>query len=140
MKKAPALLLLTLGGAAGMTLLTLFMMFVSLIATIMLPANGEWALYMVLGIFTFLIAYPFRYLYVSFKKKYNAGMIVFITCFCIPSTAASIAVNLIYAPAEQTSLSILRIALWLFVTVIFTITLSIHILTYELLLKRNNPK
>lgn len=140
MKKAPALLLLTLGGAAGTTLLTLFMMFVSLIAAIMLPANGEWALYMVLGIFVFLTAYPFRYLYISFKKKYNVGMLVFTACLCIPSVAASIAVNLMYAPPEQSTLSIMQLALWMFVTVIFTITLIIHIITYELLLKRNNPK
>lgn len=140
MKKAPALLLLILGGAAGITLLTLFMMFVSLIAAIVLPASGEWALYMVLGIFTFLTAYPFKYLYINFKKKYNVGMAVFITCFCLPSAAASIAVNLMYTPPEQSSLSILRLALWMFVTVVFTIILLILVLIYEIKRRINAPK
>lgn len=140
MKKTPALLLLTLGGAAGMTLLTLFMMFVSLIAALVLPANGEWALYTALGIFIFLTAYPFKYLYISFKKKYNIGIAVFITCLCLPSAAASIAVNQMYAPPEQSVLSILRLALWMFVTVIFTIMLLIHILNYEVKRWIANPK
>lgn len=140
MKKTPALLLLTIGGAAGITLLTLFMMFVSFIAAIMIPADGEWALYMVLSIFLFLTSYPFKYLYVFFKEKHRVGVLVFTACLCAPSVIASTAINLMYAPAEQSSLSLLRLALWMFVTIVFTVTLLIHLAVYELKLKRNSPK
>lgn len=139
MKKAPAVLLLIVGGAVGLTLITLMMMIAALIAAIMIPADKEWMLYVLLGLFVFLISYPFRYLYITFKKKYKVPLIVFAACLCLPSAAASIAVNLLYEPAEQSSLTLL-LALWLFVTGVFTITLLIHTGIYEIKRKIDNPK
>lgn len=94
MKKSLAILLLIFGGAAGIALITLLTGIVCIIAAMMIPVGGEWALYVVLVGFVLLMGYPVNRLRELFKKQYDVFALVFLTCLCAPSVIASVIVLL----------------------------------------------
>lgn len=125
MKKFIAIILLILGGAAGIALLTLLTAFVFIIAAMMLPVGGEWALYTITAGFVLLAGYPMNQLRELYKSKYNICAPVFLACLCAPSVIASVIVRVTYSPVETEPPSVDRIALmltfWVFVAAVFTV-------------------
>lgn len=125
MKKFIAIILLILGGAAGIALLTLLTAFVYIIAAMMLPVGGEWALYTITTGFILLAGYPMNHLREMYKKTYSVCAPVFLACLCAPSVIASVIVRVTYSPVETEPPSVDRIALmltfWVFAAAVFTV-------------------
>lgn len=125
MKKFIAIIFLILGGAAGITLLTLLTAFVFMIAAMMLPVGGEWALYTITAGFVLLAGYPVNHLRELYKKQYNICAPVFLVCLCAPSVIASVIVRVTYSPVETEPSSAdivgVRLMFWVIVAAVFTV-------------------
>lgn len=94
MKKPLAIILLIIGGAGAIALLALLTIFLFVIAALMIPAGGEWALYTILAGFLLLAGYPVNHLREFFKKNYNVPAPVFLACLCAPSVIVSVILRL----------------------------------------------
>lgn len=125
MKKTIAIILLILGGAAGIALLTLLTMLVYVIAAMMIPVGGEWALYTITACFVLLTGYPVNHLREFYKKKYGVCAPVFLACLCAPSVIASVIVRATYSPVEteppSADTAALRLTFWVLVAAVFTV-------------------
>lgn len=125
MKKPLAILVLIVGGAAGITLAALLGYMFFIVAALMLPTGAEWILYTVLVIFIYLIGYPTKHLGTLYKKKYSVGTPAFLVCFCAPSVIASVLVGLTYKPAPDAVLGVdtaeFRVMFWLFAVLAFSL-------------------
>ncbi len=139
MKKALAILLLILGGAVGIALLTLLTVFIFFIAALMLPVGGEWALYLVTAGFLLLAGYPINHLRDIFKKKYNVCAPVFLTCLCAPSVIASVILRVTYSPVPTEPPSVdttaVRLTFWLYAAAVFTVGVILRAI-YAAIMKR----
>ena len=143
MKKLLAILLLILGGAAVITLITLVTSVFFLILASMLPAEGGWALYTVAAMFLLIASYPFKFLREYFKIKFNVNAAVFTVCFCAPSLIAAETANLLYTPAETDDLLIsvdVVLIFWLVITAVFTLWMIVHAVVENLNKLRLNRK
>lgn len=120
MKKSLAILLLILGGAAGIAFITALTGIVCIIAALMIPVGGEWALYAILAGFVLLTGYPVNSLRELFKKKYNVSAPVFLICMCTPSVIAAVTVLVTHPELPSVGLIAVR-PIFVFTTAVFTV-------------------
>lgn len=103
MKKPLAMLVLVVGGAAGIALIAALSYILFLIASLMLPTGAEWALYAILVMFIYLASYPTKHLSEFYKKRYGVGTPVYLLCFCAPAVTAAVIICLACKPAPAES-------------------------------------
>lgn len=130
MKKPLAILLLILGGAVAITVISLVTGIAFLILSLFIPAGGEWAFYMIGAMFLFLVCYPFKFLRAYFKRKYNVSAAMFIVYSCVPSLIAAAIVNLLNEhkvpdPSEGISSEVMFF-FWLIISAVIAFWMIVH--------------
>ena len=130
MKKPLAITLLTVGGAAVLTLIAFLAVVVFVVLSMFIKEGGEWALYTLAAMFVFALSYLGNHPRNFFKKKYNVNAVVFTLCVCAPSVIASLLVYLLHTPnptgENGTDPVQIWLLFWVLSTGIFTVGMIIR--------------
>lgn len=141
MKKALAILLLIVGGAAFIALIAWLTTWAFIILSVLVPENGAWVLITLAVMFLFIVSYPFGFLRENLKKKFRINPAVFVVCFCAPSLIAGVAANLLYTPVVNDGTKYIPVGVWLIfwliITAVFTFWMIVHACVAEYKIHRD---